>query len=162
MNGNDLIAALLKQEQALVLDGFDELAAYEVGEAIRVRAVARSAPVVIDIRTPARRLYFAALAGSSADNEDWARRKGNVVMRCHASSWRVGLQLEAKNRPQWPDGGLHPREFVTHGGGFPVQVKGVGVIGAIAVSGLPSRDDHGLITAVLAERLGIADVQLGS
>ena len=41
------------------------------------------------------------------------------------------------------------------GGGFPVTVKGAGVIGVIAVSGLPEREDHGVVVAALCEHLGL-------
>jgi len=111
-----LVEALLRQEQLLVLPAFDETAAYEISTAIRTEAVARRAPVVIDIRTASRRLYFTALPGSSADNEDWARRKANVMLRCHASSMRMGLQLEAENRKQWPDAALSHQDYAVHGG----------------------------------------------
>ncbi len=160
MPKTSLMEALLRQEQQLVLPSFDETAAHEIGSAIRAEAVARKAAVVIDIRTPSRRLYYAALPGSSADNEDWARRKSNVVLRCHMSSLRMGLQLEEKGRPQWPDMAMDHKDYAVHGGSFPVQVKGVGVVAAISVSGLPSREDHEMITSVLAKRLGLMGVEL--
>ena len=47
------------------------------------------------------------------------------------------------------------RHYVLAGGGFPVTVKGAGVIGVIAVSGLPEREDHGIIVEVLATYLGL-------
>jgi uncharacterized protein (UPF0303 family) len=155
-----LIEALLKQEQVLILPAFDETIAYDIGTAIRAEALARKAPVVVEIRTPARRLYFAALPGSSPNNEDWARRKANVVLRCHASSMRVGQELAEKEQAQWPDAALDPKDFAVHGGAFPVAVTGVGVVAVIAVSGLPSRDDHEMITGVLAKRLGVKGVAL--
>lgn len=155
-----LIAALLKQEQALVLPAFDETAAYDIGTAIRAVAAAREAPVVIDIRTASRRLYFSALPGATPENEDWARRKGNTVLRCHASSLRVGAQLAAKGQQAWPDAALDPKDFTDHGGAFPVTVKGSGIVAVVAVSGLPSRDDHEMITAELAKRLGLKGLEL--
>jgi uncharacterized protein (UPF0303 family) len=155
-----LMEALLKQEQALILPGFDEVTAYDVGSALRAAGLARHAPIVIDIRTAARRLYYTALPGASADNEEWARRKANVVLRCQMSSMRMGLILESKKRPQWPDAALDPKDFAVHGGSFPVRVTGVGVIGAIAVSGLTSREDHDMIVAVLAKRLGLDGLAL--
>jgi len=160
MTDTALIEALMQQEQALVLPSFDEISAYDIGSAIRAEAFARKAPVVIDIRTPSRRLYFAALPGSCADNEDWARRKANVVLRCHASSLRMGLQLDHQQRSQWPDAALDHKDYAVHGGGVPVRVAGVGVVAAIAVSGLPSRQDHDLITGVLAAHLGVKALAL--
>jgi uncharacterized protein (UPF0303 family) len=159
---NELIHALERQEQVLVLPGFDETAAFEIGSALRVVALARNAPVAIDVRSASRRLYFSALPGSTPDNEDWARRKGNVALRCHASSMRVGLMLQEEGRSPWPDGVLKTEEYAAHGGGFPVRVQGTGVVGCIAVSGLPSREDHEMIVAVLAARLGVSGVALAA
>ena len=160
MSANALIEAIQAQESALVFATFDELTAYETGEALRAEALARKAPVIVEIRSATRRLYFAALPGSSGDNDEWARRKGNTVLRTHASSFRVGLQLKDKGRSAWPDAGLDPKDFSEHGGGFPVTVRGTGVVAVIAVSGLPSREDHELITSVLAKRLGVKGVTL--
>ena len=45
-------------------------------------------------------------------------------------------------------------QFVLAGGGFPIRVAGAGAIGAVAISGLPSRRDHGTVVAALAAHLG--------
>lgn len=113
---------------------------------------------MIDIRTPDRRLYFAALPGSTPDNEDWARRKGNVVFRCHASSMLAGEILKGEGRSQWPDAALEVKDFALHGGGFPVRVRDAGVVAAVAISGLPSREDHDMIVTALATYLSVADL----
>jgi uncharacterized protein (UPF0303 family) len=160
MPANALIEAVLRQEQALVFPAFDEQTAHDTGEALRAEALARKAPVVVEIRTAARKLYFAALPGSSGDNDEWARRKGNLVLRTNTSSFRMGLQLKERGRPAWPDAGFDPKDFSDSGGGFPVTVKGTGVVAVICVSGLPARDDHELITSVLAKRLGVTGVAL--
>jgi uncharacterized protein (UPF0303 family) len=152
------IEALRAQERALVLSEFDEQAAYSLGIALRAKCAAVGAPVVIDIRSASRRLVFAALPSSAADNDDWARRKGNVVLRRHESSMLAGGILKSENRSQWPDAALDVKDFALHGGGFPVRVRGVGVVASIAISGLPSRQDHDMIVTTLAEHLGITDV----
>ena len=41
------------------------------------------------------------------------------------------------------------------GGGFPVTVKDAGVIGVIAVSGLPEREDHGVVVDALCAYLDL-------
>ncbi|TGW07145.1 hypothetical protein EN788_38365, partial [Mesorhizobium sp. M2D.F.Ca.ET.145.01.1.1] len=51
--------------------------------------------------------------------------------------------------------GLDIADYVLAGGGFPVAVKGAGVIGVIAVSGLPERQDHGVVVDALCDHLGI-------
>lgn len=137
---------------------FDEEVAYAIGKALRAAAVLKRAPVAIDIRSSARRLFYTTLPGASPDNEDWARRKGNVALRCNASSYLVQLRLEAEGRMPWPDGALETQTYAVHGGGFPVRVNGTGVVASIAVSGLPSHEDHGLIVTVLAQHLGITDI----
>lgn len=155
-----LIAAIAEQERRLVLDHFDEDIAFALGCAIRERAQADAAPVSIEIRTAARRLFFAARPGASPDNEEWGRRKGNVVLRTFKSSMRAALESELSGRAQWPDLGMPHSDFVFAGGGFPVALKGLGVIGAIAISGLPSIRDHELATATLADYLGLDGIAL--
>ena len=55
-------------------------------------------------------------------------------------------------------------DYATHGCGFPILLLVGGTcIGAITISGLPQREDHELIVAVLAEHLGqpLAELALG-
>ncbi len=156
----NLISALERQEQALVFDGFDEDTAFAVGSALREQAAASKAPVVIDIRCANRRLYFAALPGSAPDNDEWARRKGNMALRKQCSSLLCGERLKASGQTLGLDMGLDPLDYAAHGGSFPVRVAGVGVVAVITVSGLPSRDDHELIVGVLAGHLGVDNISL--
>ncbi len=46
---------------------------------------------------------------------------------------------------------LDPARFAMCGGGFPLNVRGVGQVGVIAVSGLPHLDDHQVIVDALTE-----------
>lgn len=155
-----LIAAITEQENRLVLDKFDEEAAFEIGCALRARAMELKAPVSIEIRSANRRYFFTALEGSTPENQDWARRKINTVLRNHKSSMRVGLEHAELGVVQWPTMAMPFEEYVTAGGAYPVKVKGVGVVAAIGISGLPSIEDHKISTSVLSARLGIEDVVL--
>jgi uncharacterized protein (UPF0303 family) len=65
------------------------------------------------------------------------------------------LEQRRPDRTFKPGAGLDSADYVLAGGGFPVEVKGAGVIGAICVSGLPEREDHGLVVSVLADHLGL-------
>lgn len=154
MSAAEDIARIAEQETALVFDRFDEATAFALGAAIRDRALAEGLPIVIDIRTWDRPLFYAAMPGSTGANTDWARRKRNTVRRFHRSTY--GLVLE-KARPDrtFPAGdGLDPADYVLAGGGFPITVKGAGVVGVVAVSGLPERQDHAVVVDALCDLLG--------
>lgn len=152
------IEILRRQELALVLPQFDEDVAMALGTALHARAAAQKAPVVIEIRGPDRRFYFAALSGSTPENDNWARRKANSVLYRHTSSLLAGAILAKEGRSQWPDAVMQMEDYSVHGGAFPVRVKGSGVVAVIAVSGLPSREDHDLIVSVLRDYLGANNV----
>jgi uncharacterized protein (UPF0303 family) len=48
---------------------------------------------------------------------------------------------------------LDPALYAAHGGAFPIRVAGAGVIGVVAVSGLPQREDHALVVTALTQFL---------
>jgi uncharacterized protein (UPF0303 family) len=147
-----LLETLEKQESKLVFKSFDEITALEIGQALVKLALSQKAPVVIDIRTPDRTLFHAALPGSSPDNDHWARRKSNVALRFHKASMRVGEVNREKGRGVTAELGLDPLDYADHGGSFPVRIGSL-VVAAITVSGLKSLEDHDMIVSVLEEYL---------
>lgn len=154
MDLSEDLAIIANQEQRLKFPAFDENSAWKMGCRLRDMALARSAPLVIDIRRFGELLFFCALAGSTPDNADWARRKSNVVARFHRSSYGLGLELQQKNTNLADRFGLVLTEFAAHGGCFPIAITGSGVIGSVAVSGLPQRADHELVVEALCGELG--------
>lgn len=144
-----------KQEERLVFKSFNELTALTIGQALVEKALVQMAPVVIDIRTPDRTLFHAALPGASPDNDHWALRKSNVALRYHKSSLRVGESNRLKGRSLSHDIGIDPLDYADHGGSFPVRIAGSGVVAAITVSGLKSEEDHAMIVEVLEAHLGL-------
>ncbi|MER9374950.1 heme-degrading domain-containing protein [Mesorhizobium sp. M0491] len=151
----DDIALIKRQEETLVFATFDEAVAFKVGSAIRDRAIAEKLPIIVDIRLWDRPLFYVALPGSNASNPDWARRKTNVVKRFLRSTYRMVLEQQRPDRSFKIGEGLDIADYVLAGGGFPVTVKGAGVIGVIAVSGLPEREDHGVVVDALGDHLGV-------
>jgi uncharacterized protein (UPF0303 family) len=151
---DDNIAIIRKQEEALTFDRFDETEAFALGMALHRRASESGMPLVIEVRSWDRLLFFAALPGSSSNNANWVRRKINVVKMFHKSSYRMTLEQDRPDGTLPPRYGLDPADYALAGGGFPIKVAGVGIIGAVAVSGLPQRDDHELVVEALCERLG--------
>ena len=153
MGVSEDLAIIANQEQRLKFPAFNEASAWKLGCRLRDMALSRSAPLVIDIRRFGQLLFFCALPGSTPDNADWARRKSNVVARFHRSSYGLGLELQQKNTSLIDRFGLVLTEFAAHGGSFPITVTGTGVIGSVAVSGLPQRADHELVIQALCGEL---------
>lgn len=155
MSAADDIARIVKQEAALEFPSFDEATAFSIGSAIRERALAENLPIIVDIQLWDRPLFYAALPGSTATNANWARRKRNVVKLLHKSTYRLVLEKNQSDRTFPPSEGLDAADYVLAGGGFPIRVAGAGVIGVIAVSGLPERQDHEVVVAALCDHLGL-------
>ncbi|UJQ95503.1 heme-degrading domain-containing protein [Mariluticola halotolerans] len=147
------IARIIAQEQQLVFEGFDPDIALALGLDIKARAEDMGQAVAIDVRLWDRQLFWFAMRGTTADNAEWVRRKINVVRRFQKSSYRMLLERggEGVMQPHW---GLDFSKYVFAGGGFPITVEGVGVVGAVTVSGLPGRDDHGLVVEALCVATG--------
>jgi uncharacterized protein (UPF0303 family) len=148
------IEKIASQERVLRFPAFDESVAWRLGQEMRARAEALSAPAVIDIRSHQRVLFSTSLPGSSPDNWEWVRRKSNVVHRFYKASYRFGLELKAKGAIVSADSGLDPMDYAPHGGSFPIWVEAAGFVGAMTVSGLPQREDHNLVVAALCAFLG--------
>ena len=142
------------QERELQLPNLDARMAWELGFRLQSMAAERKLPVVIDIRRFGQPLFYAALEGTNPDNAEWVRRKSNVVARFHTSSYAIGLKLKQKNETLTEQQGLPLADYATHGGSFPISVKGVGVIGSVTVSGLPQRADHELVVEAICGLLG--------
>lgn len=160
MAASDDIETIKRQEVTLVFERFDEAVAFEIGSAIRERALKQDMPIIVEIRTFDRPLFYAAMPGSNASNPDWARRKINVVKRYLRSTYRLVLEQQRPDRTFKVGEGLDVSEYVLAGGGFPVTVKGAGVIGVIAVSGLPEREDHNVVVDALCVHLGVDRAEL--
>ncbi|MEU2515263.1 heme-degrading domain-containing protein [Streptomyces syringium] len=143
------IARLEEQERRLVLDHFDNDDAWRLGSLLADLARARGAAVTITVRRGAQRLFHCALPGTSADNDAWLDRKCRVVERYAESSYLVGARFRAKGRTFEDSSRLDPDHYAAHGGAFPLTVRGTGVVGAVAVSGLAQGDDHALVVEAL-------------
>jgi uncharacterized protein (UPF0303 family) len=147
------IAELAAQERELRWRHFDEDDAWRLGSALVARARGQELPVAIDITRGDHQLFHAALPGSAPDNDAWLRRKARVVARFHHSSLYVGQLCRDAGRTLEEMFLVPETEFAAHGGAFPVTVAGVGVIGSVAVSGLPQLEDHAVVVEVLRELL---------
>ena len=149
------IARISEQEASIVFQRFDEEQAFRLGVSLRDRALREALPIVIDIRTWDRALFFAALPGSTDANADWVRRKVNVVRRMGRSSYRVALEQNTPDSLFPARHGLDAKDYVLAGGCFPIRLANAGIIGCATISGLPQRQDHAVVVEALCAHLGL-------
>lgn len=146
---DDLLTILREQEEELQFTQFDNETAWQVGLALLEAARSSHKAVTIDIVRAGQQLFHYAMPGTSADNDAWARRKSNVVMRFGHSSYYMGTYLRNAGQSIEQKYLLSESEFAAHGGSFPLTICNVGVVGAITVSGLPQAEDHELVVSTL-------------
>lgn len=144
------LARIAEQEADLRFDTFDLDAAWALGSTLREMAANRQLAVAIDVHLHSMPVFYAALAGTTPDNAGWVARKRNTTLRFFRSSYAIGLELKMQGRTLQDKFALADADYASHGGSFPVWVKGAGCIGAVTVSGLPQRDDHNLLVEALA------------
>jgi uncharacterized protein (UPF0303 family) len=141
------------QEKLLRFANFDSGVAWDLGTALKAAAEKRKVSVAIEIQLNGHTLFSYAMAGTTPDNCDWIRRKRNVVLRYHRSSYAIGLKHERDRTTAHEKSGLDLKDYATHGGCFPILLTGTGCVGTITVSGLPQREDHALVVSVLQDYL---------
>jgi len=150
------MAIVAEQERRCVFKTFDETTARAIGVRIEQLASAEDKPLAIDVRLWNRQLYYYAMPGTSADHPDWIRRKSNFVRRFNRPSYVKMLQNEKAGTIGFAaDYGVDDMEVAGHGGSFPIRIEGVGVIGAITVSGVPGRYDHRFVVRAICDHLGV-------
>ncbi|MFM7066891.1 MAG: heme-degrading domain-containing protein [Gammaproteobacteria bacterium] len=147
------LSTLDAEEASLELPAFDENAAFLLGSLIRERALRDRLPIAIEVALFDRPLFYAALPGSTYDNREWLRRKANVVRRFHVSSLAMAYELQLNGWTLQSPYSLPAEEYAAVGGALPIRLRGFGVIGSAAVSGLPAIDDHRVVAEGLRELL---------
>jgi uncharacterized protein (UPF0303 family) len=146
------LAARIEAEVAeLQLDSFGPADALRLGLILVRRGTEGSMPIAIDIRRGAQILFHAALEGAQADNDVWIARKARAVERYGIPSLLLGTRPKIAGRRIENEGWFDQMTYAAHGGGFPVTVKGAGIVAVATVSGLPQIDDHDLVVAALRE-----------
>ena len=140
---------LASEEPALQFERFSLDDAWAIGNALREGALARSGAVAIEISLRDRPLFYTTTPGADTSNGSWIRRKRNTVLALGTSTLVVGMKLAKAGQTLEQRYGLSPAEHASDGGGFPLRLRSLGVVGAITVSGMPSLEDHRLVTDVL-------------
>lgn len=146
---------LARQEALLQFESFNADSAWDLGCRLKSMCEAQRLAVLIEIRLVGQTVFLYAMPGTTPENADWARRKHNAVDLLQRSSYALSLEMQAKGSTLAQRLGLPERDFVAAGGCFPIRVRGTGFVGTVTVSGLPQRADHRLVSAAVAQMLGV-------
>ena len=148
----ELLAMLEMQEEILQFTHFTNEDAWELGKLIVSEIQRQKLPVAVTIRLNNGYTVFRYAAnGTNIQNENWMQRKFNTVRTLETSTLHAAMLLK-KSEQTLADWFLDEKEYAAAGGGFPIRLRGTGVIGSICVSGYPDHvDDHQLIINTLAE-----------
>lgn len=144
-------ADVAAQEAALTLSSFTLDDALRLGAIIHGHAERDALPIVIQVRHGRRIAFMLAMPGSRTDSENWIRRKAAVVEKLETSTMFQKLRYLERGTTFNASTGLDELEYAAHGGGIPISVANVGIVGSAYVSGLPDTEDHALLVACLGE-----------
>lgn len=141
----DRLAALNAVDQSMALHQFGAEDAWQLGSHLRTLAAQHNAPVAIEIQRANGQVVFATvLNDATIDAVSWAKRKIATALRFEQSSMAVGLSLDQRGLTL-AQFGLSDVHYTAAGGAVPLRVQGAGCVGAVAMAGLSSEDDHQLV-----------------
>lgn len=149
----EILEKLLTEEEELQFASFNENTAWQIGNQLFEESIKKNLQITIDITRGEQQLFHASRPGTSADNDEWIKRKVRVVRRFGHSSFYIGQLLKYRKKSIEKMFLISDREYAPHGGSFPVIIKGSGVIGTITVSGLAQEEDHKLVVQAIRKYL---------
>ena len=158
MNLDKYISIVEEQESILCFPHFNRKDAWELGQLMVSRLLQENLVLSVSIRLASGFVLFQyAPEGTVANNENWMTRKFNMVRDMGVSSLLSTLRFQ-KKKQTLESRGMDFRLYATSGGGFPINVSGTGVIGAVLVSGQPHLKDHDFIVDSISRFLNITGV----
>jgi uncharacterized protein (UPF0303 family) len=137
MKGNhvdEIMEQLLLEEQQLQFSVFNEDTAWRIGSWLVEYAIQNELPITIDIRRGEQQLFHASRSGTSADNDEWVKRKVRLVNRFGHSSFYLGQLLKNEGKSIEEKFLLPESEYAPHGGCFPIMLKGTGMVGTMTLN----------------------------
>ena len=158
MTIEEVITVLAMQEEILQFGHFTNEDAWALGNLIVAEARKRGLDTAVEIRLNNGYTVF-KYAGNSTNlnNEAWMDKMYATVRRVEKSTMLLYSELK-KSEETLEDIGLDPREYSYMGGGFPIRVEEVGVIGAILVSNQNHFVNHDINVRAVSRYLHVDEV----
>lgn len=146
-------AGLKVEAETLLLPSLSQSDAIEIGEIAHQLGRERALSITIEVQLGKWSVFHVALPGAKPENDNWIARKARVVHATGNSTIHERVIAEEKNFDWYAKNNLSEELHAIHGGGLPLNVKGIGLAGVLLISGLPQVEDHLLGVEVIAEFL---------
>ena len=158
MTVEEVITVLAMQEEILQFNHFTNEDAWALGNLLVAESRKRGMDTAVEIRLNNGYTVF-KYAGNTTNlnSQSWMDKMFATVRRMEKSTLLLYSDLK-KTEETLEDVGLDSKEFSCMGGGFPVRVEEVGVIGAILVSNQSHFINHDIIVKALSRYLHIDEV----
>ena len=158
MTIEELLKVLEAQEEILQFSHFTHGDAWELGTMIVMEARRRNTPVALKIQMNSGQTIFQyEFDGITPYTDALAEKKLRVVRQMETSSLHLHMLLR-QNEESLTDMGLNPELYADCGGGFPIRVEDVGVVGAVSAAGVNHVADHDLLVKCISKYLHIDEV----
>lgn len=147
-NWQEYYEELLKEEMELAFPRFTNEDALRLGQIIIEKAKGNPIPLGIEIVLNGLMVFRYYPSGITRDHEMWLSRKRKAVELRESSSMRLTAYLAQANATL-SDWKLNEKEYCLGGGGYPIRIKGSGVIGSVCASGYVDTEDHAIIVEAI-------------
>ncbi|MFA9378804.1 MAG: heme-degrading domain-containing protein [Lachnotalea sp.] len=155
---DEAIKVLEMQEEILQFSHFTNDDAWELGNIIVTAAKKLDVTIATSIKLNSGYTVFQhGFDGTNLVNEKWMDRKFNIVKVTEKSSLYAAMLLQ-RSEETLEDWGLNAKDYAACGGGFPIRVEEVGVIGAVVITGLDHVTDHDLLIKCISKYLHVDEV----
>ena len=151
---------LALEAATLQLSSLTQSEALEIGAIAQEIGLDRRLAIAIDVRMKDWIVFHASLPGSTPDNDLWIARKARVVNATGNSTMYERVLAEEQGIDWYAVKGLSEELHAIHGGALPLNVVGLGLMGALIISGLPQVEDHLLGVEIITEYLARKGEQL--
>ena len=144
---------VIRQEKVCQLDHFTQKDVRKMAEITMSICDEYQMNFAVQIYLNGVTVYKYLPEGTGKLHEIWLQKKIETVLMMGGMStmriWAMGHEMgQVRKQDFYPSDNI-----VQCGGGFPIHVKGVGVIGTITVSGLPQEQDHAFVVGGIREYL---------
>ncbi|MDR3248966.1 MAG: heme-binding protein [Treponema sp.] len=151
------IGILEKQEEELQFSHFNRQDVWKLGKELVAKVLDNDLQLAVSIRLlNGFTLFQYAPEGTNRDNEYWLNKKYNTVRDLDVSSLLFSLRLKKINQ-NLQSRSLDPMVYAWGGGGFPIRVRGTGMVAVAIASGLPHLQDHDVLVESIAKVLRLKD-----